>query len=57
MVETFSIHAKHYSGELWRNWKNARPVWTFLQAAGITEVFTTVETGICTCCIVEASMR
>jgi hypothetical protein len=32
------------------------PVWTLLQAVEITEMFATRETGICTSCIVEASM-
>jgi hypothetical protein len=31
-------------------------VWTFLQALGITETFATGETGICACCMVQASM-
>jgi hypothetical protein len=33
------------------------PVWTFLQGSKITETFTTGETGICTCCMVQAFTR
>jgi hypothetical protein len=43
MLKTFSVLAKQYCEEL-----EVCPVWTFLQAAEITAMFATGETGMYT---------
>jgi hypothetical protein len=43
MVENFHAHIKTYHEKPRRNFKKFHPVWTFLQAAELIEMFSTAE--------------